>query len=79
MKDQLLPEICPGFVQKVETAKGRIQQLEQKPGFSMFGYTGSGKSTILNELLFGGPNGGYLTRDRDFSGCSGRGFGSLNN
>ena len=23
--------------------------------------------------------GGMMTRDRDFSGCSGRGFGSLNN
>ena len=33
--------------------------------------------------MFGGALGkvilGFLTRDRDFSGCSGRGFGSLNN
>ena len=29
--------------------------------------------------VFSGWSSGGLTRDRDFSGCSGRGFGSLNN
>ena len=34
---------------------------------------------IGGKLLSGLSLSGLLTRDRDFSGCSGRGFGSLNN